>query len=126
MEILEESVAKAYSEDKSEDILTGLTTKQHEILDQLLERFDHEKNSSGLTKVKEHLAGMSPMHVTVAFEPDIKFTDKVVNLIEDATAVEVYLDMIVDPTILGGVILEYNGKHINKSVENLFDLSNEF
>lgn len=75
--------------------------------------------------VSEYLSNLSVVRLTIAFTPNIAFERKLADLISTKLR-NVVLDIIVDPEILGGSVLEYEGKHVDKSIFNLFDLDNEF
>jgi hypothetical protein len=65
----------------------------------------------------DYLRKVPQVKVTLAFEPDDLFTSKLNEEISAQSGQKVILDISVNHHIVGGLVLEYRGKHKDYSVE---------
>lgn len=79
---------------------------------------------SSLKKVKERLLGMPVVAITIAFWPTEEFVAELSKWIKDNVSQEAVIDLKIDPSIGGGVLLTYKGRYIdntlNKGIVDVF------
>lgn len=74
-----------------------------------------------IEEIIAYLKKIPQVRVTLAFEPDDLFTDKLNEQISALVNRRIILDISVNHHIVGGVVLEYGGKHRDYSVEPKVD-----
>ena len=114
---------------ESSESLEILTAQEKTLFENIVKNNPDSNTDSNISTqaqfVSEYLNNLPVVRLTIAFTPNIAFERKLADLISNKLR-NVLLDIIVDPEILGGSVLEYAGKHVDKSIINLFDLGNEF
>lgn len=74
-----------------------------------------------LKAVKERLAVMKPVRMTLAHEPSEAMVDRMADWAHQRTGLEVYLDLVYDPAIIGGAVIVYQGKYGDFTVRSRLD-----
>ena len=72
--------------------------------------------TEGLKKLREELDNLKTVRVTLSFEPSKEFVTKISNHLTDMGFSNFILDIMVDPKILGGAVLSYEGVHKDYSL----------
>jgi len=80
-----------------------------------------EKESAFLEELKKHLLEMPSLKLEIAFEPAEKFLEKISLWLEKELGQKIILDINVNSKIIGGAIIEYQGKYLNLSLEKEID-----
>lgn len=70
-----------------------------------------------IEELVSYLKKIPQVKITLAFEPDDLFTAKLNDQISNLVGQKIILDIDVNHHIVGGVVLEYQGKHHDYSVE---------
>jgi F0F1-type ATP synthase delta subunit len=74
-----------------------------------------------LTKLQETTIALPLLSLTIAFEP----TEETLKAFSEWFLLnvkkQVLFDIAVDPTLIGGATISYNGKHVNFSIKPTFD-----
>lgn len=70
-----------------------------------------------IEEIISNLRKIPQVKITLAFEPDDLFTSKLNDQISSLVGQKIILDIDVNHHIVGGVVLEYQGKHHDYSVE---------
>ena len=90
-------------------------------ISKLLKDESPEKIVEGL---QEALTSLESARITFAFEPSYAFLQEVSGWFKDNVGKNIILDVVYDPTIVGAVVVEYRGKHVNlslnKKIEDYF------
>jgi hypothetical protein len=77
-----------------------------------------------LSEIKKYFSTLNFMHITVAFPPSEKFFEKMQASLTNLIGFPPVFDVSVDAGTGGGIILDYNGKHLDlsfkKSLERYF------
>ncbi|HEX6977347.1 MAG TPA: F0F1 ATP synthase subunit delta [Patescibacteria group bacterium] len=68
-----------------------------------------------LGQLKEKLIATASVKVTLSFKPTVSFISRLNKTLDAIVEVE------VNPDILGGVVVESNGKHVDMSVKKVLD-----
>ncbi len=70
-----------------------------------------------IEEIVKYLRALPQVKVTLAFEPDDNFTNRVNEVISGLTGQKVVLDISVNHHIVGGITIEYKGKFADYSYE---------
>lgn len=71
--------------------------------------------------LKKNLKKIPQLKLEVAFEPSVEFLLKIKQWFYEKNRKEIILDFLVNPGIVGGAIIEYQGKYCNFSVGKEID-----
>lgn len=82
---------------------------------------DLEKNRIFFDKLKNYLLKIPQIKFEIAFEPSKTFIGKLSLWLEKNAKEKIILDLISNPEIVGGVIIEYKGKYFNFSLTKKID-----
>lgn len=74
-----------------------------------------------LEEIISELKKVPLVKITLAFEPDDSFTAKLNETISNQVNQKIFLDILVNHHIVGGVVLEYQGKFKDYSLEPRVD-----
>lgn len=91
------------------------------IEEKYLEPEGEDAQKDFLQQLIEELKKLQVIGVTVAFEPSDHFIAKLNNEISAAAGQKVVLDISVDPKIVGGLVIEYQGKYRDYSLKSKVD-----
>lgn len=93
------------------------------VLNQILLAFKitepSSKDAQILGKVKEELKGFKVLRLTLAFSPSDQFVSKLHKYSQEYVFQSVLLDIVVDPRIVGGLIMEFEGVHKDYTLDTL-------
>ena len=71
--------------------------------------------------LKKNLKNIPQLKLELAFQPSAEFLLKIKQWFKEKNRQEVILDLLINPEIVGGAIIEYRGKYKNLSVEKKID-----
>jgi len=71
--------------------------------------------------LKKTLKKIPQLKLELAFEPSVEFLLKIKQWFNEKNGQEVILDFLVNPGVVGGTIIEYQGKYCNLSVGKEID-----
>lgn len=74
-----------------------------------------------LLKLREEVAALKPVSVTLAFEPTSEFIDRLTGWFSGSGFKDIMLDISVEPLIVGGIVLDYGGFHTDLSLASTLD-----
>lgn len=72
-------------------------------------------------EIKEYFASLNYMHLTLAFSPSDRFFDTLQAILTASVGFPPVFDVTLDPTTIGGVIIDYNGKYLDLSLNKLLE-----
>ncbi len=75
-------------------------------------------------ELKKYLHSLPQIKLELAFVPSKKFLIKVKKWLKETTGQEIVLDIIVNPEIVGGANIEYQGKYLDCSLAKNLKLWN--
>ena len=82
-----------------------------------------EEQEDFLEQLKTHLKEIPQLKLTLAFSPSDNFLEEISQWLENETGQQIIIDLTVNPKIVGGAIIEYDGHYSNlalkKKIENL-------
>ena len=78
---------------------------------------NHEEMKSFLTGLKEELKSCQVMTLTIACKPSAELVNSICDWVNENLGRKVLLEVNVDPYILGGAIIIFNGVYMNFSVK---------
>jgi len=67
-------------------------------------------------KLKKELQKLPQVELEIAFQPSEDFILKIKKWLEEATGKKLVLNFVIKPEIIGGVVIEYQGKRENFSL----------
>lgn len=82
---------------------------------------DPEKNRIFFENLKKYLLKIPQIKIEIAFEPTEEFILKISSWLEKNFGEKIILDLISNPEIVGGAIIEYKGKYLNFSLAKEID-----
>ncbi len=87
--------------------------------------FDDPKSQFDfLESLKKELSQVPILKIQLAFSPSLETVEKISRFLKKEVGRKIILDILVNPEIVGGAILEYQGKYLNfslaKEIEKLF------
>ena len=118
-----ETVKESLFEEKRRDqIFQSISAKNADIIREILkkEHIDCKNNKQAQDALNELIAKIKSLKIVklyLAFSPSQNLTDDIFNWVSDKLGKGIILDIEEEPTILGGAIVEYNGKHIDYSLK---------
>ncbi len=74
-----------------------------------------------IKKIKERLAQIKFVEITIAIDPSQEFIEKMVSMIKENINQNVALDIKIDRSILGGARVIFEGKYHDGSLKNKLD-----
>lgn len=77
---------------------------------------DPEKNKFFFENLKNYLLKLPQIKIEIAFSPSRQFIEKLSFWFKNNLKEKLILDLISNPEIVGGVIIEYRGKYLNYSL----------
>lgn len=80
-----------------------------------------DKLTRYFSEIKEYFASLNCMHLTLAFSPSDRFLDTLQTILTSSVGFPPVFDVSVDPIAIGGVIIDYNGKYLDLSLNKLLD-----
>ena len=80
-----------------------------------------EKNRIFFEELKKYLQSIPQLKITIAFHPEKKFINKIYSWLRKEMNQKIILDFIFNPKIIGGIIIEYQGKQLNLSLAKKID-----
>ncbi len=128
------SQAQQSAFEKKEDLLSEkVKEKVSETLKNFLERAEEKgiisknpkQQNSFLKKLKEYLLSLPEVKLKIAFSPSSEFLEEINQWFEKELSVKVILDLTINPKIVGGAIIEYQGNwrdfSLRKKIDNLIE-----
>jgi F0F1-type ATP synthase delta subunit len=82
---------------------------------------NHEDMKLFLTGLKAELQSCEIITLTIAFEPSAELVTTISDWVHNNLGSKVLLEVNVDPYIIGGAIIIFNGKYLNISVKKKLD-----
>lgn len=70
-----------------------------------------------ITELKNQLAMVKFMELTISFEPSTKTINKISSLVKSSISPNIALDIKIDKEIIGGAVISYNGKYLDFSLK---------
>lgn len=92
-----------------------------------LEQFgtDHTSIKEFLSKIKYQLKKLKVLEISIAFEPTSKLSNDICSWIKENLGEEFVPDIKIDPTILGGAIIVFEGLYkdytLKKTLQDTFE-----
>lgn len=87
---------------------------------------DLEKSKDFFFDFKNYLQKIPRVKLLLAFKPRREFLEKISEFLEKELGKKIILDVLLNPEIVGGVVLEYEGKYLNlsllKKIENFLKI----
>ncbi len=80
-----------------------------------------DQQLSFFRNLKKNLKKTPQLKLEIAFQPSIEFLLKIKQWFKEKNQREVILDLSVNPEVVGGAIIEYQGKYRNLSVGKKID-----
>jgi hypothetical protein len=80
-----------------------------------------EENRIFFENFKKYLQNLPQVKIEMAFQPKKEFVNKIFLWLEKEINQKVVLDLIFNPEIIGGAIIEYQGRQINFSLAKKID-----
>lgn len=120
IDILLDSLYRTGKSDYKHTLETILPLDTARMLDNLSS--DKEILKGQLNDLKKTLHEARIIKLTLAFEPSIAVAEKISASLRKILNFDVVLDLIYDKNILGGVVIEYQGKYVDKSVKSKLEL----
>jgi len=80
-----------------------------------------EKNQIFFENLKKYLQKFPQVKIEIAFQPKKKFVNEISLWLEKEINQKIVLDLTFNPKIVGGAIIEYQGKQINFSLAKKID-----
>jgi len=124
------SLAQQAAFRKDKDLLSEkLKGKINEELKNFLERMEKkgmiskspERQCSFLEKIKKHLLSLPEIRLEIAFSPSSEFLKKIDLWFKEELGRKIILDLTVNPKIVGGAIIEYQGNWRDYSLAKEID-----
>lgn len=114
---------ETYSKRLSEIATTKEALSFGEEIDVLINSMYKIDDKTGLSEeflrnLKTKIAGLRPIKLTLAFEPDGEFIKRLFAWVRQNIGDSVVLDFSVNPEILGGALVEWQGKYFDLSLKN--------
>jgi F0F1-type ATP synthase delta subunit len=78
--------------------------------------FDPKEQFEFLENLKRRLESLPVLKMVLAFSPPVGTIEKISQFLERELGKKIILDLSCNPEIIGGAILEYEGKYINLSL----------
>jgi F0F1-type ATP synthase delta subunit len=82
---------------------------------------EKEEREVVIKKIKDNLKEIKFVELTIAVNPTEKLRTEMINLIKKSTNQRIALDIKVDPSIIGGVKIMFNGRYYDVSLKSKLD-----
>jgi hypothetical protein len=79
------------------------------------------QREKSLSDQEKSLSALKEVRVRIAFEPSEDFTQEIVREIKKRFGEEYVLDLLVQNNLLGGVVIEADGKYWDYSLKKIFE-----
>lgn len=110
----EQAFSEEFGVQKKDKFLSLLRT-QHISLDA------HEALKNFMTTLQETINAMTTVSLVLAFEPPTASLMAIAEWFVMNMGQQVLIDVRVDPSIIGGATIDYNGRHVDFSIKPTFD-----
>lgn len=70
-----------------------------------------------LTELKDYLQEIPQIKITIAFSPSDSFLEEISQWLENEVGERVIIDLTVNHRIVGGAIIEYQGRYLNFALD---------
>lgn len=70
-----------------------------------------------LKKIRENLGQIKTVELTLSMDPSQKLIDKITDLLSSSLTQKAAIDIKIDPSIIGGAIVIFNGKYYDGSLK---------
>lgn len=124
IESIDQAIASIFSTKSTfEEMFAELFphTQKLVLLDLVTEAGLTRENATGLQKlfegIRDTVSAVPVMEMTVAVEPSERSLYRIKEWIDSHSTTKVFLDIKVNPRIIGGVRIAYNGKYHDYSVK---------
>jgi F0F1-type ATP synthase delta subunit len=108
---------------KDEELIKDFTAKYHSLLADInLNLKEKESILKNFLEIKSYFASLDYMRIGLAFTPSDRFLTQLQTTLTKLIGFPPLFDVAVDPAISGGIIIDYNGKHVDISFKRLLDL----
>lgn len=74
-----------------------------------------------LEQLKKYLLNIPQVKLEIVFSPSANFLNKISSWLKKEIGKKIFLDLVLNPEIVGGVIIEYQGKYRNFSLAKEID-----
>jgi F0F1-type ATP synthase delta subunit len=99
-----------------EEVLKKTT---HENLEKLvLELLKTNSKEAVIKEIKKRLSLIKFVNLTLSFDPTYAFMEKISSWFAKSVNQTIALDIKIDPKLIGGAIVEYEGKYFDNSIKN--------
>ena len=99
-------------------IQTHLTISQSASLEELIKTVHQDHQAEALQKLRDSLTNLTAVNMTLAFEPNSNFLDRIIGIVREKTSNQAVIHLSVAPNIIGGFVLDFNGKFYDASLAN--------
>lgn len=82
-----------------------------------------EKDEDFFKKLKNYLEKIPRLKLEIAFNPSLEFLRRIKRRFEEENGRQVILDITINPGIVGGAIIEYEGRYRDFSLSEKMNLS---
>lgn len=107
-----------------ENLLSSFTVNISSVLIDVLDQLNIRKGSvdsvNALNALKASLLGIPVFNMQMAFYPDSEYMSTLYYWVKKNIGIS-KLNITVNPNLLGGVIIDYSGRYIDKSLNTLVD-----
>lgn len=87
-----------------------------------ISKYIEEKKEEELLKgIKEKINSLDYVGLTIAFDPNLEVTRKIVGWVRQNIDKDLMLDININKSILGGAIIEYKGKVVSFTIKTKVD-----
>lgn len=80
-----------------------------------------DKKKEELQKSLERLGKLKEVSLTLAFDPSADFISKMWEVLSKSLGTDFVLDISLNKAVIGGVIIEFGGKHVDYSLRRVFE-----
>ncbi len=97
----------------------NLTLIQFNSLEEYLKEFKPTEMMEELQKLKDELTKLPVVNMTIAFDPNSNFVNRVVGIVREKVAAQAVIHLTISKNIIGGFLLDYQGKFYDASLINM-------
>ncbi len=102
------------------ELIKKIKTKEELIF--FLEEIDQKKiKGEEVSELERKLRSLPEINLEIAFSPSEDFIDRMSQWLEKELGQKIILDITVNPKIVGGAIIEYQGKWLNFTLARKID-----
>lgn len=80
-----------------------------------------ESKEEVIKKIRQNLEKIKIIEITLAFSPSQIFSEKIANWLKKTIKENIAVDIKLEPSILGGVTISFEGKYFDGSLRNKLD-----